>query len=201
MENNFLKILRAIIIFGACLIILFFLSQDFAWTGRLEFKTDFKRFTPFVSILKPQDLVEIKDLAYVKQAPVWFDVYLPRDFDKINLEFTYRNDFNYDIEVGPKLYEENNPLKPLENKDSQVNSALQNTQNGYKIKSIEFDLTAIPIRMGKLRFLISIPDLKDESKGIFIKELKVDLQRKAIWQENLRENIFNYFNYFKNEFR
>jgi len=201
MENNFLKILRAIIIFGACLIILFFLSQDFAWTGRLEFKTDFKSFTPFVSILKPQDLVEIKDLAYVKQAPVWVDVYLPRDFDKINLEFTYRNDFNYDIEVGPKLYEENNPLKPLENKDSQVNSALQNTQNGYKIKSIEFDLTAIPIRMGKLRFLISIPDLKDESKGIFIKELKVDLQRKAIWQENLRENIFNYFNYFKNEFR
>jgi len=55
--------------------------------------------------------------------------------------------------------------------------------------------------MGKLRFLISIPDLKDESKGIFIKELKVDLQRKAIWQENLKENIFNYFNYFKNEFR
>ena len=201
MNNNFLKILRVFIILGVCLIILFFLSQDFALTGQLEFKTDFKKFTPFVSILKPQDLVEIKDLAYVKQAPVWFDIYLPRDFEKINLEFTYRNDFNYDIEVGPKLYEENNPLKPLGNKDSQVNSALQNTQNGYKIKSIEFDLTAIPIRMGKLRFLISIPDLKDESKGIFIKELKVDLQRKAIWQENLKENIFNYFNYFKNEFR
>jgi hypothetical protein len=195
MENNFLKIF---IIFGACLIILFFLSQDFAWTGQLEFKTDFKRFTPFVSILKPQDQVEIKDLAYIKKEPVWLDVYLPRDFDKINLEFTYKNDSNYEILVGPKLYEENNPLKPLEN---QANPVLPNTENGFKIKSIEFDLTAIPIRMGKLRFLISIPDLKDESKGIFIKELKVDLQRKAIWQENLRENIFNYFNYFKNEFR
>jgi len=201
MENNFLKILRVIIIFGVCLIILFFLSQDFAWTGQLEFKTDFKRFTPFVSILKPQDLVEIIDLAYVKQAPVWFDVYLPRDFDKINLEFTYKNDFNYDIEVGPKLYEENNPLKPLENKNDQTNSALQNTQNGFKIKSIEFDLKEIPIRKGKLRFMISIPDLKDGNKGVWIKELKVVLQRKAIWQENLKENIFNYFNYFKNEFR
>jgi len=195
MENNFLKIF---IIFGACLIILFFLSQDFAWTGQLEFKTDFKRFTPFVSILKPQDQVEIKDLAYIKKEPVWLDVYLPRDFDKINLEFTYKNDSNYEILVGPKLYEENNPLKPLEN---QANPVLPNTENGFKIKSIEFDLKEIPIRKGKLRFMISIPDLKDENKGIWIKELKVDLHRKAIWQERLGENITNYFNYFKNEFR
>ena len=41
----------------------------------------------------------------------------------------------------------------------------------------------------------------DEDKGIEIKELKVSLSRKSLWQEGLISNLINYFNYYKNEFR
>ena len=49
--------------------------------------------------------------------------------------------------------------------------------------------------------MISIPDLTDEQKGIYIKELRVELNRKPIWQEGVIKNFTNYFNYYRNELR
>jgi len=195
MKNNYTKLIGIIIIILTILVLLFFLSQDLAWSGKLEFKTDFKKFTPFISILKPQDRVVIYDVASIQQEPVWFDIYLPRDFGIAKLDFTYKNDYNYKIEVGPKIYEDNNPLQILDETGASVSA------NTFKTKSLEFDLKNLPIRYGRLRFMISAPELVDKSKGIEIKELKVSLSRKSLWQEGLINNITNYFNYFKNEFR
>jgi len=202
MNNKFFKIIRIIIIVLTGLALLYFLGQDLAWTGKLEFKTDFRKFTPFISILKPQENVEIKDnTAYIKQEPVWFDIYMPRDFDKIILEFTYKDDFANLIEVGPMISADNNPLKSIEDVNDWPSGNLPIAQNVYKIKSIEFDLTSLPISRGKIRFKIRLPNLLDEQKGIFIKDLKVDLLRKPIWQENLWDNLTKYFNYYENKFR
>ena len=199
--NNYTKIIKVFIIILAALALMFFLSQDLAWTGKLEFKTDFTKFTPFVSILKPQDRVALKDMAYIQQEPVWFDIYMPRDFDKVILEFTYRDDFANLIEVGPMIYADNNPLKPVEDINDWPNQNLPIPQNVFKIKSIEFDLTNLPVRQGKIRFEIRLPNLLDEQQGIYIKNLKVDLIRKPIWQENLLDNLTKYFNYYENKFR
>ncbi|MCX6745870.1 MAG: hypothetical protein NTX00_02500 [Candidatus Parcubacteria bacterium] len=199
--NNYTKIIRVFIIILAALALMFFLSQDLAWTGKLEFKTDFRKFTPFVSILKPQERVEIKDMAYISQEPVWFDIYMPRDFDKVILEFTYKDDFANLIEVGPMIYADNNPLKPVEDVNDWPKVNLPIAQNVFKIKSIEFDLTNLPIRKGKIRFEIRLPNLLDEQQGIYIKNLKVDLLRKPIWQEGLTSNLIKYFNYYENKFR
>jgi hypothetical protein len=195
MTNNYLKIIRIVLICLAGLTVIFFISKDLAWLGKLEFQTDFNKFTPFISILKPQDQVEIKDLAYIKQEPVWFDIYMPRDFEVARLDFTYKNDYNYKIEVGPKIAEDNNPLQILDETGVSVPA------NTLKTKSLEFDLKSLPIRYGRLRFMITAPELKDENRGIEIKELKVSLSRKPLWQEGLINNITNYFNYYKNEFR
>ncbi|MBD3360086.1 MAG: hypothetical protein GF365_05280 [Candidatus Buchananbacteria bacterium] len=116
MNKNNLKLIRLGIIIAAVVLILFLLAKDFALSGKLSFKTDFKKFTPFVSLLMPQERVKIFDSAYIEQEPVYFDVYLPRDFAKINLEFTYKNFSNNLIEVGPQIGEYNWDLQPLDNK-------------------------------------------------------------------------------------
>ncbi|MFA5187891.1 MAG: hypothetical protein WC460_00840 [Patescibacteria group bacterium] len=193
MQNKYGKFIGIIISILAILTVLFFLFQDLAWTGRLELRTDFKKFTPFISILKPQDQVEIKDVVKIKKEPVWFDVYMPRDFDRVRLGFTYKNDYNYKIEVGPRIYEENNPLQIL---DDGLKPG-----HGFITKSLEFDLRNLPISQGKLRFMISVPGLIDEEKGVSIKELKVELIRQPIWEGNLEENLIKYFNYYENKFR
>ncbi|MCX6743249.1 MAG: hypothetical protein NT116_03350 [Candidatus Parcubacteria bacterium] len=196
MKNNYNKFFRIGIFILAGLTFMSFLGRDIVLSGKLEFKTDFKKFTPFISILKPQDRVVLNDMAFIQQEPVWFDIYLPRDFEAARLDFTYKNDYNYKIEVGPKIYEDNNPLQILDDRIDTLAPA-----NIFKTKSLDFDLTNLPIRYGRLRFMISAPELVDKNKGIEIKELKVSLSRKSLWQEGLMSNITNYFNYFKNEFR
>jgi hypothetical protein len=191
--NNYSKLVRVIIIIAAVSALLYFIAQDLVWSGRLEFKTDFKKFTPWLTILKPQDQIEIKDTAYIKQEPVWFDLYMPRDFDKVRLEFNYKNDYNYKIEVEPLISEENNPLQVLDDGQS-LEKNLRNT-------SLEFNLRDLPISQGKLRFMISAPQLIAENQGIEIVGLKVLLLRDTIWQEGVIKNLTNYFNYYRHEFR
>ncbi len=193
MKNKIVKLISIIIAILTVLVVIFFLCQDLVINGQLEFKTDFKKFTPFVSILKLQESAELKDLVYIKKQPIWFDIYMPRDFDKIRLEFIFKNDYNYKIEVGPKIYEENNPLEILDDG--------QDGGDTIKTKSLEFDLQKLPVSKGKLRFMLSIPDLDEGQGGIYIKELKVNLQRPALWQEGVIQNFTNYFNYYRNEFR
>jgi hypothetical protein len=116
MNKNKLKLIRLIIILSAIFLVLFLLVKDLAWFGKLSFNTDFKKFTPFVSRLVPEERVKIFDLAYIEQEPVYFDVYLPRDFAKINLEFTYKNFANNLIEVGAQVGDSDWDLQPLDNK-------------------------------------------------------------------------------------
>ncbi len=172
--------------------VMFFLIQDLALSGRLEFQTDFKKFTPFITILKPQGQIVISDAADIKKEPVWFDIYMPRDFDKIRLEFTYKNDYNYKIEVGPKIYEQNNPLQVLDDGSGQL--------KGFKAKDLEFDLKNLPITRGKLRFMITAPGLKS-GEELKISNLKIILLRKSIWQEGIFTNLAEYFDYYENKFK
>ncbi len=116
MSKNNLKLIRLSIIIAAVASVLFILSKDFALLGKLSFKTDFRKFTPFVSLLTPQERVEVFDSVYIEQEPVYFDVYLPRDFAKIDLEFTYKNFSNNLIEIGSQAGEYNWDLQPLDNK-------------------------------------------------------------------------------------
>ncbi len=114
--NKYLKLVRIILIGLAILFILFFLCKDLALFGNLKFETDFKKFTPFISILVPKERVKVGNFVYMEQEPVYFDVYLPRDFNKAILGFEYWNEFNNLIEIGSQVEETGLELKPLENK-------------------------------------------------------------------------------------
>lgn len=186
-----LKILAIIIGLSIGLTILILVARDLAWQGKLWVETDFLRFSPYFSILKPQDRVVMTDTNYFKAEPIYFDLYLPRDFDKARLELEYINQYGYAILVGPNM-KTGWDLKPMED--------LPNAADAYKINSMEFDLKDKNINQGKLRFMISIPDMDDENRGIYLKKVRILLTRQPIWQQNIFENLFNYFKYVKNQY-
>jgi len=59
-------------------------------------------------------------------------------------------------------------------------------QNQWQVSQAEFDLTKAYTEFGKYTFLISVPGLKaddQDSDAILLKEIRVDLQGKSLWQK------------------
>ncbi|MCX6740464.1 MAG: hypothetical protein NTZ49_04525 [Candidatus Parcubacteria bacterium] len=185
------KILSIIVIVGTAAILLFVFLQDFAWLGYREIKTDFLKFTPYFSVLKPQDRIVMAKTNYLQAEPVYFDLYLPRDFIRIKVEMKYKNEYGNKILLGPNL-KNGWDLKPL--------NELKDSSNSYKIGMAEYDLADKNINNGKLRFMISVPEYDIGKGGIEILGIKVRLERKPIWQDNIWQNLMNYFTYVKNQY-
>lgn len=186
------KLSKIIIIVLVIAVIVFLIAQDLVWNGKLTAQTDFLKFTPYFSVLKPQDLVVRQaEGNYLKSQPVYFDLYLPRDFEQAKIEVEYKDEYGYQILIGPNM---------KTGWDTKALADLPSEGNGYKIKSVDFGLTDKNINNGKLRFQILIPDLNDQEKGIYLKGVKVILTRPAIWQENPIDNLIKYFTYVKNQF-
>jgi|GEM_PF-2483589 len=187
-----MKFIKAVIIIGSVCLVLFLILQDMAWTGRLEVQTDFKKFTPFFTILKPQDRNIIGDVAYIKGEPAYFDLYLPRDFDKAILEIEYKNEFGYPIQIGPNV--------GLEWELKDLSGDLPPDENNFIIQSAKFDLEGKNINNGKLRFIISLSGLFEPEKGVYVKNLKITLLRDPLWQGSAADNLISYLKYAKNQF-
>lgn len=187
-----MKLIRIIIIIGAILLVSFLILQDLAWSGKLEVQTDFNKFTPFFTILKPQDRIIMGDIAYIQAEPAYFDLYLPRDFDKAILEIKYKNEFDYPIKIGPQIGQDWE-LKEL-------SGDLPPDENKFTIKSVEFYLANKTINNGKLRFIISLPGLLEPDKGVYVESLKITLLREPLLTRNIISNIYNYLKYAKNQF-
>lgn len=189
--NKISKILTIITVLAVLAVLAFIFADDLAWSGSLEVKTDFLKFTPYFSVLKPQDRVTMTEVNYVKAEPIYFDLYLPRNFDQAKVEIEYQNEFGYKMSLGPNI-KTGWDLKSLEN--------LPVASKDYKISSIDFDLADKNINNGKLRFMLSIPDLEDENKGVNLKNVTVTLTRQPLWQGNILQNLLSYFTYVKNQF-
>ncbi len=191
-SNKYLIFFQIILLATAAFLLFFLLAKDLAWDGKLEMQTDFRKFTPFFTILKPQDRIIIGNMAYIQAEPAYFDLYLPRDFDKAILEVEYKNEYNYPIKIGPSV-DSDWELKSL-------SSDLPPDENGFTIKSVDFDLAGKNINNGKLRFIISLPGLLEPDKGVYIKNLKITLLRQPLWQDNIASNLISYLKYVKNQF-
>lgn len=184
------KLIRIFVILGVIGVIIYLIAQDLAWIGKLEVKTDFSRFTPYFSVIKPQENVILENgVNYVKAEPVYFDLYLPRDFDQAKVEVEYKDEFGYKILFGPNL---------KNGWDTKALTDLPSASNDYKINSVDFDLGQANINNGKLRFMITIPEFK-AGQGIYLKNVKVTLLRQPIWQGNLVQNLLNYFTYVQDQ--
>ncbi|MDD5341298.1 MAG: hypothetical protein PHC97_02565 [Patescibacteria group bacterium] len=189
-QKNIPAIIVAAVIFLSLCLAFFLIARDLVWSGKLIVSTDFKEFTPYFSILKPQGLINIDSTPEVLDDPVYFDLSLPRDFQKADLEIEYKDDFKYKIKIGPNIGADWE-LKPLDNSSS--------ADDGYKISSLVYDMAGKNINKGKLRFMISIPGLSAD-KPVFIRRVKITLERAPLLQEGLYNNLLNYYNYAKVQF-
>lgn len=188
-QKIILIISRILIISVAVVLAVFLIAQNLVWSGQLEMKTDFSKFTPYFSILKPQARIIMSEKNKVVGEPIWFDVSLPRDFQRANLEISYKDDYGYKLKIGPNIGAD---------WDFQEFNNIIN-EDGYKIGRVGFDLAGKNINNGKLRFEIIAPDL-NASRPIFIKEVKITFERQPLWHEGLSKNLINYFNYVKAQF-
>ncbi|MBN1326210.1 hypothetical protein JW977_04525 [Candidatus Falkowbacteria bacterium] len=188
-EKILLIIIKIIFILTAVVLFIFLLSQDLVWSGKIEIKTDFFKFSPRISILKPQPRIILEEGNKVIGEPIWFDVSLPRDFQKASLEITYQDDNNYLIKIGPNTgadwdYKELTDII---------------TDGNNKIGKLDFDMTGKNINNGKLRFSLTIPNF-DINKPIYIKKVKMIFERPELLSEGLWLNLVNYFNYARSQF-
>ncbi len=187
-KNNWMAALMGLF----CLaVLLFLLLQDIAWTGRLEIKTDFLKFTPYFTVLKPQDRVKMSVVNEILIEPLHFDVYLPNYFDKAAVELEYKNPGKKEVLLGPSI-KDGWDFKTLAEEIAK--------EDGFTIGKAEFDLADKNINSGKLRFTLSIPGYQPESDKIEVKGVKVVLTRKPLWRDNIVENVINYLLYVKNQF-
>lgn len=188
-EKITLLIIKIIFILATVGLFVFLLAQDMVWSGKMEIKTDFSKFTSRLSILKPQPRIIIDEGNKVIGEPIWFDVSLPRDFKKASLEIIYQDDYNYLIKIGPNTgadwdYKE---LTDIIN------------ENNSKIGKLDFDMTGKNINKSKLRFSITIPNF-NANKPIYIKNVKMIFERSPLLNEGLWPNLVNYFNYARAQF-
>jgi len=185
--NSVQQIIKWILISLAGLLVIFLIVQDMALTGQLEFKTNLKDYTPRISSLGPPRRIEINKNVIIKEEPVYFDVYLPRDFDKIILEFELQNK-NPQIKIGALINDQDMELKHLDDQPGE----------GFIKKSVEFDSLARFLKKGKIRFAVSVPEL---TKPVEIKNLTVKMIRPNLAQENIFDNIYKYLTFWKNEIK
>jgi len=189
-EKIILLVIKILLILAVIFLFVFLIAQNLVWSGKLEIQTDFTKFTPYFSILKPQPRIIINEGNKVIGEPIWFDVALPRDFQKASLEIVYKDDYGYKLKIGPNTGADWD-FKELNNI---INEA------DYKIGRIDFGMAGKNINNGKLRFSITIPNF-DPSKPIYIKNIKMTFERQPLLAEGLEQNLVNYFNYVKSQFK
>jgi len=151
MKNIRLKIFRIFLMLFSFLLIIFLICQDLALSGKIEFQSDFKKFTSAISVLVPEERVDSSEKNIIRQEPVYFDLYLPRDFEKAIFQFEFDNKDAELIEVGAQTENSQWELKPLnlENLNNlnwtQIHSANSILwQKEEKYKSIEEFLANLP---------------------------------------------------------
>jgi len=181
--------IRIIFILVTAILFVFLLAQDLAWSGKLEINTDFTKFSPRISILKPQPRIILAEGNKVIGEPIWFDVSLPRDFQKASLEIVYQDDYDYLFKIG------SNTGADWDYKE--LTDIIADGNN--KIGKADFDMAGKNVNNGKLRFSITIPNF-DVNKPIYIKSIKMIFERQAILEEGLWQNFINYLNYARAQF-
>jgi len=181
--------IRIIFILATAILFVFLLAQDMVWSGKLEINTDFTKFSPRISILKPQPRIILAEGNKVIGEPIWFDVSLPRDFQKASLEIVYQDDYDYLFKIG------SNTGADWDYKE--LTDIIADGNN--KIGKADFDMAGKNVNNGKLRFSITIPNF-DVNKPIYIKSIKMIFERQAILEEGLWQNFINYLNYARAQF-
>lgn len=125
--------------------------------------------TKFVFGPYPEGRVGIVENAWkLKYEPVYFKVYAPRKFKKVEITLQYQNSMESDVFVGVKVKSDS----PVPYYMKKMEKALLNE---VVEKTFEFDLTGAAIEKNKLQFIIAAPGVEESQGELLIENVKIQL--------------------------
>lgn len=178
------KIIRVILIAIPVVFLGWLLSKDLVVSGKLEATYDFKSASPFIMPLAPKARVsEIKteNGVYYQSMfddPIYFDVRLPRPFQKITLWIKYRPDAGQAVRLA--VFSDKDQWK-FEVKDF---SEVQDLPDGWKLGRAEFDLSGKKFAWQKYQMMISLPGIRGSGREVDVSEIRVLAEREALTLSN-----------------
>ncbi len=175
--NKAHKKIRIILISVPVIFFIFIICKNFIFWGELESVYGFDKNNPVISILKPAGRslkVEKDEFGDYYQSiiidPVYFDLYMPTSFKKVELIIKYKTGDEQIVKVGPQVFGGgwNYWLMDLD---------CDNIVGGWCVSRLEFDITKVFAPNRKINFMISSPELDVSGNKIDITEIKAVLKK------------------------
>ena len=191
--KTILKIFRVFLIIVAICLVVFLIYQDFVPSGILIVENTIKERSAIFSDFYPN--VRIREIECDEAGecwrtmtcdPLYFDITIPRNFDKARVIIEYKKDSEQEIfQIGlrKKGNEWNFQLKPLEK--------LENV-GGWETAGATFSIPPEYIIDRQLKFMLSAPEMDINRREIQINSIQVILEREPITWQNFYPRFKNY---------
>lgn len=180
------------------------LYMGVAPSGRISYKTDFKKNNYFFGQLTPEERVIRKEEGYLMIGdPVYFSLRAPRKFNKAKLTIKYQDNSQSPlIEAGVLVDKQvwNYELKPIQNKTLEALKNKWNAVNGYDAILLQRNKKYSSVE----GFLADLPALNEVA--VYNYDLKLDYRLDDYTATTARREIktplrgpYQFYTYLKNE--
>lgn len=193
-----LKTIRLILISFLLILLIYFTWTNFVPTGVLKIEKKIGKQSPYFSDFYPS--VRIKEVEQEKTTgsekiyfrrmiidPVYFDLLMPRQFEKAKIKIKYQNPDQPLFQIG---------LKRIDRAWSFDFKELSSKGEDWTIGEVEFTLYPFLIDDRTLHFVLSSPDLDINLNEIKISDIEVTLEREPWTWGNFWERMIKWLHGF-----
>ncbi len=186
-------IIQIIVIIIIIISLLYFIKRDLVLSGELEYKSDFRKKLPMISVLYPEHRTTKDDNGFViNETPIYFDFRSPIKFDNAEIKINFKNTTSTNIILSVK--NNNDEWAFTDYYLFEKNKDIPN--NNFVEKSINIDLENAKIENGNLKFMISVPDISNTDEKPIIKSVIAKLylnEKRGLFKslENLLKDLYN----------
>lgn len=171
------KIIRIFLIAISVVALAWIINKNFVFSGQMEAEYNFDKTSPFISVLKPagRALKIERDASgdYFQRIiiePVYFDLYMPAEFNKAKFTFIYEASEGRGVKVGPQVSGSDWNYKTKE-------LACDNKYGDWCVAELKFDLTSVFRDEKKINFIISSSGLDKSGEEIKITKIRAILNK------------------------
>lgn len=165
-----IKILQILIIVSPIFLFGWLFWQNYVPGDIFETNYNFER-SPWVSALRPGNrLSEVGEDRFKYQSiiddPIYFDINLPVNFEKIILEIDFKNLLNQPFKIGAFTSRENWQF-------DWKNFEIISQKDDWQIARVEFDTAYLDKPNNQITFILSTPEIREAGGSVDVREIKV----------------------------